>query len=354
MKQLKEFNGKFLINSRVKVSTFDVYENQIQFRTVEGIVTEFFPNINCYNVLLDEPMMFYGHIPSLNFDPKINNIGMIVNPDKSVTLKVICCKQNNLSYPEQKLRNRLRELGANLVFGKINTIITKPPNSIDYINYYNEDGKIITYCSKDELEKTIQKTTSNEKQVDRIAYKVPHFFGFTKKNFNNQDSREIHFSANRYYNIDFWEGFTWEVKEKDVKPYLSQANDQICGVINQSKETKSDKASSFEKWFICSQQFKTLWMLLKFENWPEKFNNYSDEQIIKLLILPENTENVFIRHEVPFSRYLYAAIFLLAVRNVEVLPSEWNLPKRKLLDTNGVFGNEMIPFEKWWPYKVMY
>lgn len=330
----------FHINSRVKVITFDVYENQVQFNHVEGLILNYIDNIGSYNILLDKPLTFYGHIP---IAPNYLLNSIQINADKSVTLNVICSKANMLSYPEQTLRNKLRELGSDLVFSRVNTVITKPSNTIDYVNYYRNDGKIITLSNKDEIDKC---------PAERLAYKVPHFFGFTKKTNNNiqntsiKDAKEIHFSANRYTQIDLWDGFNWEVKDKDVKPYLAQLKDQICGVINTNKS--ADKAISFTKWFICSQQFKTLWMLLKFDKWPEKFLNYTDKQIIDLLIIPENKENLNIRHEVPFSRYLYAAIFLMAVRNVEILPQEWHLPKRKLPN-----NTEMLPFEKWWPQLVL-
>jgi hypothetical protein len=69
---------------------------------------------------------------------------------------------------------------------------------------------------------------------------------------------------------------------------------------------------------------------------------------IESLIIPINETNHYIPHEYPLSRYLYAAIFLLAVLKINKLPEAWHLPKKQ----NNVTGI-MEPFEEWWPKKIL-
>ena len=84
-------------------------------------------------------------------------------------------------------------------------------------------------------------------------------------------------------------------------------------------------------------------IVYKYKDWPESISSLTDEQIIKRLILPENTKNYYIRHENPQSRYIYAAIFLLVVRNHKQLNREWDLPAKF-----DVIEHKHIPFEIWW------
>ena len=85
------------------------------------------------------------------------------------------------------------------------------------------------------------------------------------------------------------------------------------------------------------------WRLIMYERWPETYRTLTDKELVDKLIIPENKENYYIRHENPESRYIYAAIFLLLVRQKEKLDPEWDLPKK----LNSKLGTN-IPFEIWW------
>lgn len=324
---------KFKLNARVKVLLFDFADGALKQFSVPGKVTNQSEYPYGYIVKLDNPVDFYGHIPSMTI------YGIEDNRNHSVTLQQIFCRESLLSQHDKRLRNRLLEIGEAIIFCKIYTVVVKPTGAIDYINYYNEAGTVETLLSSSKLGERTE-------HQDRIAYKVPHFFGFTKKVSGiAPEPTELHFSSHRYTTINFWEGFKWEYQESEITPFLPRNGEQICGI---SSTVKTNKAPSFDRWFVCSYQFKMLWMLLKADVWPDKFKEYTDAEFIELLVIPENEEHLYIPHEVPFSRYLYAAIFLLAVRDAETLPAEWNLPKRKLPDRE-----EMEPFEVWWPRKVL-
>lgn len=288
-----------------------------------------------YNVVLSKPTAFKGYYPTPIF---IGHENMILPEDPSLHSHIFV-REGDASLRQRDLRDKLREFVSSLIYREVTAVYTKPPGQIQYISYYSSDGKITAI-------------TDDKKHLgepNRLAYKVSHFYGFSSPcqgpsyEKSSTSGTDFHFTMNRFGEISFWEGIRWNGVEKN-KAFLVKSGNLICGVSSQTKESN---APSFDQWFVCSRQFKFLCHLIMSTNHEEKLR-MKRQDIIANLIIPENPENLYIPHEIPISRFLYAAVYLLACCDEVELPKEWNLPERKSPQ-----GTTMEPFEVWWPRKVL-
>lgn len=278
-----------------------------------------------YNVKLGRTVQFKGNHPvPKSSEWQINDLIFVREGDLSLRQKDI-------------LLGKLREFVSEIIFREVSAVYTKPAKEIQYINYYSPDGKVIVMTDDRKC----------VKEQNRLAYKVSHFYGFSspcqgpsheKKDTSRTD---FHFTMNRFGEVDFWDGIKWGQIEKN-KAFLVKTGNLICGI---SAKTKELGAPSFDQWFVCSRQFKFLCYILMIDGYEEKLRMRRNE-IIANLIIPENPDNLYIPHEIPISRFLYAAIFLLVFSEEKELPREWNLPQRKSPN-----GPDLEPFETWWPRK---
>jgi hypothetical protein len=280
-----------------------------------------------YNVRLSRTISFRGNYPL----PILDKIAPLQD--------LIFVREGDLSLRQRDiLREKLREFMSTLIFREVAHIYIKPQGQIQYINYYSPDGKV----------SVITDDKKHAKEQNRLGYKVGHFFGFScpcqGPTYERQTTSGIdfHFTMNRFGEVDFWEGIKWSTIEKN-KAFLVKNGSLICGISSQQKESSTP---SFDQWFVCSRQFKLLCYLLVTNNHEEKLKMKKNE-IVANLIMPENPENFYIPHEIPLSRYLYAAVYLLACLDERELPEEWNLPSRKSPETS------LEPFSVWWPRKVL-
>lgn len=266
-------------------------------------------------------------------EPRLNNTDIkpnIIHEPKSMS---IC----------DEVLNKLRQFVGNIVFRSVFSVISVPEEKPCYIKCYNNNGTITIHDSDEELIKNIVP----EEISKRIVYKYQHFYGFTIKDhyFDINDKwtdQQLHFTDNRYCNIDLFEGCKWGIVERGhaIQP---TRNNIICGTVSQ---IHTSKPPSFDKWFVVSSQFMFLWQLIMNINVSE---TPTDEEIIQRLIIPENPNNFYIRYEIPASRYIYAAIYLLLIKKVNKLPEEWNLSKR--FDSK---QNDFKSFESWWINRILY
>lgn len=296
-----------------------------------------------YNVRLKEPVMFRGHLP-LPFSRSNRDsldsvcIGEQDHPDR-ILLQEIFIREFDLGREKISLRKKLATFMCTLVFRKISVVYTKPTGQIEYINYFADDGRILTIPDD-------KKLASRPDSARRLAYKVTHFYGFSNPLPDGGAEpapcrgKDLHFTMNRFSQLDFWEGIEWSTITKS-KAFRPNQGDLICGT---PPTTVSDQAPSFDRWFISSVQFRLLCDLICSGN----HRGVREEDIIEALILPDNLANYYLSYETPFSRYLYAAIYMLAVKEVTSLPAEWELPMHK-----SPSSSQLEPFEVWWPRKVL-
>jgi hypothetical protein len=285
-----------------------------------------------YNVESLESVYFRSHMPY----PIGIEHPLVQEVNGSVSFHPFFIRETDLEEIQNPLLRKLRQFTSNLIFREITVVYTKPPGQIQYINYFAKDGTVSTI---DDERKLAKEPDTN----GRFAYKVAHFFGFAKPlpgpSFESVETRDvsIHFSMNRFSEIDFWNGMRWGNVDKN-KAYRPEKGDIICGYASRGKDPN---APSFDQWFVCSPQFRTLCSILHAED-----GERNRDAIIPHLILPENPNHYYIAHEIPFSRHLYAAIFCL-VNGMTKLPVEWKLPERKAstdLHTES--------FEVWWPARA--
>ncbi|MEI7986398.1 MAG: hypothetical protein WCI55_12295, partial [Armatimonadota bacterium] len=263
--------------------------------------------------------------------------------DGMINLQVLFVRETDVEPPGQnQILQRLRLFASKLVFRQITVVYNKPLNQIQYINYFAKDGSVSVITDD-------RKFNTEADSEKRFAYRVAHFYGFAKPipepTYESVKTREtsIHFSMNRSSEIDFWEGMEWGSVDKS-KAFRPRKGDIICGYASKGRDPN---APSFDRWFVCSPQFKTLCYLLCVDG-AEEILGWDQETVLQNLILPENPLRYYISHEIPVSRYMYAGIYSLARSDVMKLPSEWNLPERKAYQSTST-----EPFEVWWPAKVL-
>ena len=309
-----------------------------------------------YNVESSKPISFLSNepLPVPSFDryrislagdkvsPKSNTsdqeddiLDQIEEKDGMIFMRVLFIRETDIeSNVQNHLLKKLRTFMTKLVFREITAVYTKPPNQIQYINYFARDGSVSVITDD-------RKFNTEPDSEQRFAYRVGHFYGFAKPmagpTYEVAETRDvsIHFSMNRFSEIDFGDGMKWcgVDKSKAVRP---RKGDIVCGWASKGRDPN---APSYDHWFVCSPQFKHLCYLLCVDGAEGSLEN---------LILPENPLHYHIPHEIPMSRYLYAAIFSLVCGGMMILPPEWNLPERKVYQTASA-----EPFEVWWPARVM-
>lgn len=305
-------------------------ENLMTMRLVSAQITQrvFVPF--GYNVKLSEPITFYGHIP-LPFSGSRSSVKLVETQRGSISLDEIFVRETDVSKQPINLRVKLARFMSKLLFRKITIVYTKPVGQIEYINYHAPDGKILTVSDDRKL---IDQVDSEK----RLAYKVTHFYGFSTPvtEVSTEDertrSKDLHFTMNRFAQIDFWNGIEWNPVNRS-KAFRPSTGDLICGA---PPATLGEQTPSYDRWFVCSPQFRFLCTLICSPHHP-----HSVGDIVNMLTIPENPSNHYTPHEIPLSRYLYAAIYLLACRPDIAIPRDWQLPVR-----------DREPFEVWWPKKM--
>lgn len=304
-----------------------------------------------YNIQLSEQISFIGSFPAPIFSPKaqrpqVETYRARKSNRDAYDFNVIFCKEFMLTRASSDLRCALLDLIQDLIFKRVHISYSKPDGIIEYINVYLPDGKVKTLSDDKHIPEVLIGCTDIGQ---RLAYKVPHFFGFTKTDMIYDVSKSgalreksIHFTSNKHSNIDFWDGFTWTDSREQARVYLPQEGNLLCG---KASHFVTGKAPSFDKWFNSSEQFMRLCKLLQTYN-PRQ--DLDPAPYIDALIIPVNETNHYVPHEYPLSRYFYAAVFMLAVLKMNKLPEAWRLPKKQ----NSITGL-MEPFEEWWPNKIL-
>ncbi len=340
--QIDQMVHKFSENESVVILLHDWLPNSQQLsKKSKAVIVKKVYRPHGYNVRLEEPIIFRGHVP-LPFNKNSRDIFILDDRKDGVMMQDIFVREFDVIQEDLSLLKYARAFFKNIVFRRIHAIHTKPEDTISYINYYGFDGKISTLADD---RKVLQEKDGSK----RLAYKVPHFFGFAQSTDdymledNLTKNVQLHFTMNRFAQIDFWDGLDWEDVDK-TKAMRPIDRELICGYASQ---VSNSQAPSFDKWFVCSEQFMLLCYLICTKDWAHPFIDMKEVDLIQMLIIPENKEHIYIAHEFPISRYLYAAIFLLCVRKVQTLPEEWTLPTRKSLTEVDV-----EPFEVWWPNKL--
>lgn len=268
---------------------------------------------------------------------------LIEEKDGMISMRFLFVRETDVEANVQNhLLKKMRNFMSRLVFREITAVYTKPLNQIQYINYFAKDGSVSVITDD-------RKFNTEPDSEKRFSYRVGHFYGFAKPlpgpNYENAETRDvsIHFSMNRFSEIDFWDGVKWCGVDKS-KAFRPNKGDIVCGWASRGRDPN---APSYDHWFVCSQQFKNLCYLLCVDGAEERLG-WEREVALERLILPENPLNYHIPHEIPMARHLYAAIFSIVCAGVTTLPSEWNLPERKVYQSN-----ISEAFEVWWPARVM-
>lgn len=153
------------------------------------------------------------------------------------------------------IRTVLRNMWTNLIFREIKTVKTKKLESVHY-KYINSDGLLRTKIFR---------------TLDEAYYHVPRkyhrniqpcyqdYYGFTTDNVvrpsDPYHGREIFFSRKCHTEIDMTTGIFQN--ERSTNKYPPVRNQYICGLVE-----NGEKGLFFRKWFLCSDQFITLWTML--------------------------------------------------------------------------------------------
>lgn len=335
-------NTPYSVDDEVIVEVHDWNNTGSFTRKVRGKIVAVITEPHGYDIELDDQISLTGNLPLTRNSPQKYKM----QPD-GIICKTLYVRSFCVSKPKIGLRDKLMLHLNGLIFKRVNIAYSKPEGRIEYMNVYTPDGKVVKVAD----EKDIPKLLKGKDPNNRVSYKVQHFYGFTKNDTlfgmpgcPAMDKTGVHFTVNRFHCIDWWSGFAWKEYSTESNPrpvFKPQQGEIVCGKPSQ---IKSDKPPSFDYWFVCSEQFMELCNQLSSQR---KVTPDEVQGILERLIIPKNEENLYISHETPLSRYTYAAIFLLAVMNVNKLPEEWNLPKQQAQ------GGRMLPFEEWWPMLMM-
>lgn len=293
-----------------------------------------------YDVESTKAIGFLGNMPFPVSIPR-----EVSEKDGLVSFRHLFVRETDLEPPSSvslQMLKKLRTFASRLIFREIAAVYTKPPDQIQYINYYAKDGSVSVITDD-------RKFNTEPDSEKRFAYRVPHFYGFGKPipgpSYENPETKDvaIHFSMNRFSEVEFWDGMGWGSVDKS-KAFRPRKGDLVCGWASAGR---NPNAPSFDHWFVCSPQFKTLCYLLCVDGAEVKLG-WKRDVTLERLTMPENPNHYYIAHEIPLSRHLYAGIFSLVCGGTSKLPSEWKLPERKAYQDAAT-----EPFEVWWPTRLL-
>lgn len=310
-------------NKRVTIEIHDWNEEGKIDVIVMGTIIARVLEPSGYNVKLDSPRTFTGHVPI-----PIGYSGMIYKlfTTKGVVLDTIFVRDFDVTFADDiagKVGRYICNFFQNsLTFRIVSAVF--PPDSkskTSHILYYHPDGKIRAVVDDVPVLKQFPE------HGPRLVYKHEHFYGFSSE-IDGISTKALYFTSNRYATIELLEEIKWgDIRQYPMKPSVGTV---ICGV---SSGKINGNSESMDQWFICSEQFKLLVDLCL------QRKKISLKKAVENLIIPHNKDNMPPKGENPQHRYLYAGIWLLM--NRQPIPEFFNLPKK---------ANE--PFEVWWPRQI--
>lgn len=325
---------KFVVGECVQVTLIDfTLENPWRTMKTEGEIVALVDKPFGYDIRLNRPVQFKAATPfpiTLETEIKYD-----VRSDTH-SCDAIFSKEDFINSLESQLLDKLRRITSKWVFRSAKVLHTVPEKQVHYAVVYKPDGQMEIF---DDPRQIPEELNTNR----RVALSLPHHFGFTRspRNLSGEketqvtSGKELHFSDNRRRAFDLWGGFG--MIDADVSTvFAPREGDIICG---QASQVRKQDLPSYDGWFVCSRQLE---LLIRLFRDPEITSEYDD--VVQNLIIPENTDNYYVSHELPLSRFAYAAIYLLAVRKQKQLPQEWNLPTKKMPGFT-----DQQPFEVWWP-----
>ena len=286
-----------------------------------------------YNVVLNLPHRFYSHIPI----PYGTSYPLPDFSGTNIVLSKIFARPAAIKAfddgGQKQLETRLKSFFSELVFSHITTLKPEHPNvKVLYYQYFHENNKLKTAV-------TDLSELPEDYDPQRLVTIQDFFYGFSK-DVDDSSKHSYHFSSNRNSHIQFTKPCIWPIPAKPTpKAILKPAEKSlICG-ISSGQHGKGGNAEGLDKWFACSPQFKLLADLCtgkEVMTW---------EKALAGLVMPKDENNMPIFHEIPESRYLYAAIWSLASKGITKFPEDWCLPKR----SSPRNPKMMLSFESWWP-----
>lgn len=286
-----------------------------------------------YNVRLDKPHTFSGHIPLPFVDPLRVDMG-----DETITLNMIFVRTFDIFLEQEfdtRFADKMVEFCHRLLFPVVSAVLPQDNKlKVSHILYYQTNGEVKTLSDNPINPK---KDGKEQRDQSRIVVKYEHFFGFATKTNSQQVDDSLYFSSNRYAHINLLRGLKWgDIKPNPPKP---KNGDVLCCSVSGKYSGTSE---SMDFWFIASQQF-----ILLVKLWREDVKMTLNDAI-ENLIIPENSLKLPILTEVPESRFVYAGIWLLI--NKKPIPDYYNLPKRRIVGSTSI--TDVEPFEVWWPREI--
>jgi hypothetical protein len=320
--------------TKVTVKVRDWNPNASTVFTLTGTIHSKVTSPAGYNVRLDKPHTFIGHVP-LPFSDQVR----IDTGDQTITLNLIFVRAFDIfQEPEYDMRfaDKMSEFCTKLLFPTVSAVLPQDNKlKISHVLYYHPNGEIKTLADPSPT----RRRGSQEEIINqaRIVVKYEHFFGFATKSPQQPDD-SLYFSSNRYAHINFLRGLKWtDIKPNPPKP---KNGDTLCCSVSGKYNGSSE---SMDYWFIASQQLQ---LLVKLCTGVVKIPL---NEAIENLIIPENEAKMPILTEVPESRYVYAGIWLLM--NKKHIPEYYNLPKRRI--PGSLHVTDVEPFEVWWTRDIL-
>ena len=209
--------------------------------------------------------IYYGKVVEVDEE----NVGVLINEKKNSDfppgIPIYIDRRCIIQLFNQKLvanispRLALKNLWKNLIFREVK--ITKQ-HLLRHVEY--------KYLNKYGLERTRRFLTMEEAQT-KIApeyHKNLHpcyteYYGFTKNKFirvnDIYNDKEIFFSKKCYCELDFSDNPTGDfiLDERGFNHVPPATDALICGIVE-----NGEKGLFFRKWFVCSNEFLTLWTMV--------------------------------------------------------------------------------------------
>ncbi len=210
--------------------------------------------------------VYYGRVSSL--DVRTGHIGVQVNdkvldfpPGLTIYIekKQVIQVYNSKMVPHLTPRLSIKHLWSDFIFREVKT--TKCSNLL-YAEYH--------YIGKNGFEK-IKRFKTVEEAYNTIPLEFhknivtcyEDFFGFSKcKSLKNNDvysDKEIFFSKKCFTELDWSDNPTGDflINERGYNLENPEPDSIICGIVE-----NGEKGLFYRKWFLCSQEFMTLWTMV--------------------------------------------------------------------------------------------
>lgn len=223
----------------------------VDVETQEYIVFEnkIFPELNCLS-----DFEFYH--------PKVwDDVNIQRAPTNEVLMNRVHLPWSAVSIvPTEAVAEKVRERLANqnLVFRRVHTAHKRKDMGTFKYDYCEFEGETKSKCTHHDIEAIPAASSAHNQKNAELQYRKRYilekgeYYGFTTPRALRKADRcntSVYFNTSSYFEYNVFTD-KWERPDHNTAHQLPYAGDLVCGTV-----VMTDKGPSFDKFFVCSEQF---------------------------------------------------------------------------------------------------